>query len=124
MLENDEKLHKVYLLCPQGHEHVRVGDEETVHFKASFDQHLEELVTEQPILFEDDVPHHWRRSLKHNEVMLILEVPSESIVSVNGQLFLEQKKINPSHITGAYLADDVEQLLTHQSPLAYSLKFL
>ena len=116
LIMNDisKELHRVYLLCPQGHEHVRVNDAEMLRFRDSFDRHLEEIVKEQPILFEDDVPRHWQKTLKHDAVMLVLEVPSESIVSVNGQLFLEQKKVNTNHVMGGYFADDVEQFLAHE----------
>jgi hypothetical protein len=114
MNDINEDLHRVYLLCPAGHEHVRVGDAEMIHFRDSFDKHLDEIVKEQPILFEDDLPSHWQKSLKHDAVMLVLEVPSESIVSVNGQLFLEQKKINTNNVMGGYFADNVEQFLAHE----------
>ena len=114
MNDINEDLHRVYLLCSAGHEHVRVSDAETMRFRDSFDKHLDEIVKDQPILFEDDVPHHWQRSLKHNALMLVLEVSSESIVSVNGQLFLEQKKVNANHIIVGYFADDVDQFLAHE----------
>jgi hypothetical protein len=99
----NNKLYKIYLLCPKLYSHLHANDEHTISFLNSFRTYLNEWAKRQTILFEEDQPHQHHQFSNPGASLLVLLVPPHLIICIDGNLSLQTEKIILECILGAYL---------------------
>jgi hypothetical protein len=110
---DNEQLHRVFMVCPDAHEHIEIANDGQIAFANNFLSHLNERLEDQPIYFHDDNPLHYHRFSKPGNVMLTFLLPPEKIICVDGRLSLRKNNVALESILGAYLFSDSEKFYPH-----------
>ena len=100
---SNNKLYKVYLLCPKLANHVVLKSNNLATFLASFQDHLRECASCHSILFEEDYPHRHHQFSQPDTSLLVLLVPPNLIIYVDGNLLLQAERVILECILGVYL---------------------
>lgn len=106
---SNNKLYKVYLLCPKLSNHIVLKSNNLASFLASFQEHLRECASCHSILFEEDYPHRHHQFSQPDTSLLVLLVPPNLIVYVDGSLLLQAERIILESILGVYLNAEEEK---------------
>lgn len=100
---SNNKLYKVYLLCPKLSNHIILKSNNLASFLGSFQNHLHECASCHSILFEEDDPHRHHQFSQPDTSLLVLLVPPNLIVYIDGSLLLQAERIIIESILGIYL---------------------
>lgn len=103
----------VYLLCQGLEDYVSIKDTSRLAFKPNFLSYLNNIVTEQVILFDEDKPRQQHYFTNNLTGMLKLAVRQDAIISVNSLLTLKPNSLNETNIIGAYLFRDSDQFFVN-----------
>ncbi|MSP53050.1 MAG: hypothetical protein EXR81_02205 [Gammaproteobacteria bacterium] len=108
----NNKLYKIYLLCPKLTNHVFINQTDRISFLASFRDYFNRAIEEQNILFEEDEPHHHHQFSQHGTGLLVLLAPPNLIVCLDSRLLLQTDQIICECIVGVYLSAEDEKIFT------------
>jgi hypothetical protein len=109
---NNNKLYKIYLLCPKFSNHIFINQDNLIGFLGSFRDYFNQIIAQQNILFEEDMPHHHHHFSQPDTSLLALLVPPNLIVCMDSMLLLQTDKIIHECILAVYLTPEDEKFIS------------